>query len=173
MSYYNPLRQRGDATVAAELADAGGDAVIVPDLPAEEDRPCGEALAARQLGLVPLLAPTSTDATYRRRRGARPAAFIYCVALVGVTGARAGLSDTLGDVSGSRRAGRPARRWSSASASLDPEHVRSARELGASGAIVASALVDLVDTAPEPLDAARAYVATMRAAGQSEVRAGA
>ena len=33
MSYYNPLRQRGDARLAAELAEAGSDAALVPDLP--------------------------------------------------------------------------------------------------------------------------------------------
>ncbi len=54
-----------------------------------------------------------------------------------------------------------------------PEHVRTAHELGASGVIVASALVDLVDTSSDPLEAAGAYLRTMKAAGQAEVHAGA
>src|SRR5438445_9732743 len=36
MSYYNPLRQRGDRRVAADFAAAGVDAVIPADLPAQD-----------------------------------------------------------------------------------------------------------------------------------------
>jgi tryptophan synthase alpha chain len=173
MSYYNPLLHRGESTVAAQLADAGGDAVIVPDLPIEEDASLREALAPWQLDLVPFLAPTSSTARIGAVAALRPQpAFIYCVALVGVTGARAGVSDTLGAFLGR------VRRATSVPLVVGfgiarSEHVRSAHQLGASGAIVASALVDLIDTAREPLDAARAYLTTMKAAGQSEVRAGA
>src|SRR5205823_11986823 len=44
MSYYNPLRQRGDQRIAADLAAAGADAVIVPDLPLEESTELSTAL---------------------------------------------------------------------------------------------------------------------------------
>jgi tryptophan synthase alpha chain len=173
MSYYNPLLHRGEATIAAQLADAGGDAVIAPDLPIEEDASLRAALAARQLDLVPFLAPTSSEARIVVVAALRPPpGFIYCVALVGVTGARAGLSDTLGAFLA--RVGRATDVPLVVGFGIArPEHVRIAHELGASGVIVASALVDLVDTASDPLAAARAYLGTMKAAGQTQVRASA
>src|SRR5262249_47752515 len=91
MSYYNPLRQRGDARVAAELADVQADAVIVPDMPAEEASDLQSALRAHGLGLAPLLAPTSPAPRIQAVAALDPA-FIYCVALVGVTGARSDLA---------------------------------------------------------------------------------
>ena len=173
MSYYNPLLHRGEVTVAAQLTNAGGDAVIVPDLPVEEDASLREALVSRQLDLVPFLAPTSSETRIAAVAAlSPPPGFIYCVALVGVTGARAGLSDTLDAFLA--RVGRATDVPLVVGFGIArPEHVRAAHKLGARGVIVASALVDLVDTAPDPLEAARAYLSTMKAAGQSEVRAGA
>jgi tryptophan synthase alpha chain len=170
MSYYNPLLHRGEATVAAQLANAGGDAVIVPDLPVEEDASLRTSLAARQLDLVPFLAPTSSETRIAAVTAlSPPPGFIYCVALVGVTGARAGLSDTLAAFLA--RVGRATDVPLVVGFGIArPEHVRTAHTLGASGVIVASALIDLVDTSADPLEAARAYLGTMKAAGQSQVR---
>src|SRR5262249_38686089 len=96
MSYYNPLRQRGDARIASPLAAAGADGVIVPDMPAEEAAELHAALAAHRLGLAPLISPTSPAARIRAVAALDPV-FIYCVALIGVTGARRDLSASLGD----------------------------------------------------------------------------
>jgi tryptophan synthase alpha chain len=167
MSYYNPLRQRGDRVVARELASAGADGVIVPDLPAEEAAELQSALRVHALGLAPLLAPTSTPARIRAVAALDPV-FIYCVALVGVTGARSDLSATLGEFL-SR-----VRRETSTPLVVGfgisrPEHVRRVAQLGAAGAIVASALVDLIDTASDPVDAAGNFLRKMKAAGASAV----
>jgi tryptophan synthase alpha chain len=165
MSYYNPLRQRGDLRIARELAEAGGDAVIVPDVPAEEVADLHAALRANGLGLAPLLAPTSPQARIRAVAELEPV-FIYCVALVGVTGARQDLSSTLGEFLKRVR--------SETSAPLvvgfgisRPEHVQRVAQLGASGAIVASALVDLIDRAEDPIAASRDYLREMKAGGVS------
>lgn len=87
MGYYNPFLAYGLEEVAATAAVAGLDGFIVPDLPVEECRPFLEACLRHGLGLVPLLAPTSTDdridAACAMAHG-----FIYCVSLLGVTGAR-------------------------------------------------------------------------------------
>src|SRR3954452_10493072 len=56
MSYYNPLRQRGDVQFASDLAAAQADGAIVPDLPPEEASTLFEALRARDLALAPFLA---------------------------------------------------------------------------------------------------------------------
>ena len=162
MSYYNPLRQRGDQRIAADLAEAQADAAIVPDLPPEESRELDAALQAHGLGLVPFLSPTSPVARIRAV-AAREPMFIYCVALVGVTGARQDLSSALGSFLGHVRAETPAPLVVGFGIS-QPDHVRRAAKLGAAGVIVASALLDLVERSPDPVPAARAYLAELKAA---------
>jgi len=167
MSYYNPLRQRGDVRVAADLAAVGADAVIVPDVPAEEAADLHDALRAHGLGLAPLIAPTSTPTRIRAVAALDPV-FIYCVALVGVTGARRDLSDSLGEFLGRVRQETDAPLVVGFGISR-PEHIRRVAQLGADGAIVASALVDLIDNSPDPIAAAVAYLREMKAGGLSAV----
>lgn len=90
MSYYNPLLQYGLAGLAAGLAAAGIDGLIVPDLPLEESTPLREKLEQVDLAVVPLVAPT-TPAERLQQIAAAAMGFIYCVSLTGVTGAREGL----------------------------------------------------------------------------------
>ncbi len=87
MTYLNPVLQRGVDRFCREAAAAGVDAVLVPDLPADEAQDLAGAAAARGLGFVAMVAPTSTPE--RIAAAARLATgFVYCVAQVGVTGAR-------------------------------------------------------------------------------------
>jgi tryptophan synthase alpha chain len=160
MSYYNPLRQRGDRQVAADFAAAGVDAVIAADLPAEESSDLRLALAAEGLALVPLVAPTSPPARIRAMTAVSPE-WIYCVALVGVTGARQDISDTLASLLDHVRA--------ESSAALvvgfgisQPDHVGRVARLGADGVIVASALADLIERSADPVTAAATYLREMK-----------
>jgi tryptophan synthase alpha chain len=162
MSYYNPLRQRGDGRLAAELAEAGADAAIVPDLPPEEAGEFGTALLANGLGLVPMLAPTSPAARIRAVAALDPV-WIYCVALVGVTGARQSVSTDLAGFLGSIRTVTPAPLIVGFGIS-QPDHVRSVARLGAEGVIVGSALTDLIDRSPDPIVAARTYLVELKQA---------
>jgi tryptophan synthase alpha chain len=163
MSYYNPLRQRGDDTVARDLAAAGADGLIVADMPAEEASELHTALGARGLGLAPLIAPTSTPARIRAAAALDPV-FMYCVALVGVTGARSDLSSALGEFLARVRAETSTPLVVGFGISR-PDHVQRVAQLGAAGVIVASALVDLIDKAADPVAAARDYLREMKAAG--------
>jgi tryptophan synthase alpha chain len=167
MSYYNPLRQRGDESVAEDLAEAGGDGLIVPDLPAEEAAELQTALRSRGLGLAPLLAPTSPAQRIRAVAALDPV-FIYCVALVGVTGARQELSAALGDFLARVRAEITAPLIVGFGIAR-PEHVRRVADLGAAGAIVASALIDLIERSADPVSAARQYLSEMKAGGSRAV----
>jgi tryptophan synthase alpha chain len=162
MSYYNPVRQRGDAQFAADLAAAEADGVIVPDLPPEEATSLLAALRQRDLALVPFLAPTSPAARIRAVAALEPA-FIYCVALVGVTGARQDLSSALDEFLNRIRAETSVPLVVGFGIS-QPSHVQRVASLGASGAIVASALVDLVERSPDPLAAAREYLTELKRA---------
>lgn len=99
MTYYNPIycHPGGDRGFLEALAAAGGDGVILPDLPPEE---AGELIpAARELGLatVFLAAPTSTPERLRRV-GAASRGFVYAVSVTGVTGARDAVSADLPDL---------------------------------------------------------------------------
>lgn len=87
MGYLNPLLARGAAATLRELRDGGVDALIVPDLPAGEDRQLERLVADAGLGIAFLVTPNSSPA---RLEGAirRSTAFLYVVPLYGVTGAR-------------------------------------------------------------------------------------
>jgi tryptophan synthase alpha chain len=165
MSYYNPLRQRGDAQLAADLATADADAAIVADLPPEESTLLRNALQTHGLGLVPFLAPTS-PATRIAAVGALDPLFIYCVALVGVTGARQDISAALGDFLARVRAVSAAPLVVGFGIS-QPDHVRRAARAGAAGVIVASALTDLVERSDDPIGAARTYLGEMKQAASA------
>jgi tryptophan synthase alpha chain len=165
MSYYNPIRQRGDAQFASDLAAADADGVIVPDLPPEEAASLRAALAEHGLAFVPFLAPTSPVARISAVAALEPA-FIYCVALVGVTGARQDLSSTLDEFLSRIRAETPAPLVVGFGVS-QPEHVQRLADLGANGAIVASALVDLIERSTDPVAAARDYLLDIKRASRS------
>jgi tryptophan synthase alpha chain len=86
-SYYNPLLQFGLGRLAQAVRDAGLDGVLVTDLTPEESGEFEAELRARDLDMIFLVAPTSTDE--RLRLVAEHASgFIYAVSRAGVTGTR-------------------------------------------------------------------------------------
>ncbi len=91
MTYYNVAYHMGHERFAAELADAGVAAAILPDLPFEEVGPWAAAADAAGVETVMLAAPTAPDdrlpVVCERARG-----FVYAVGLLGVTGERAALA---------------------------------------------------------------------------------
>ena len=91
MGYYNPILQIGLDEFCTRTRDAGVNGIIAADLPAAESAPLLNACQRAGISLVPLLALTSTDETIatacRHASG-----FVYCVSLLGVTGARAAVS---------------------------------------------------------------------------------
>lgn len=92
MTYVNPVLALGCDAFAQQAAEAGAAGVIIPDLPVEEAGEWLPAARARGLACVFLAAPTTTaqrlDALVSAGDG-----FVYCVSLLGVTGARASLSE--------------------------------------------------------------------------------
>jgi tryptophan synthase alpha chain len=87
MGYLNPVLAHGPERFFAGCAAAGVDALIVPDLLPEESGEISALAAARGVGTVFLLAPTSTPA--RVEAAVRAATgFVYFVSVTGVTGAR-------------------------------------------------------------------------------------
>jgi len=85
--YYNPMFIMGPEVFAARAAASGVDAVLTVDLPIDELAELAQPLAAHGVGVVPLIAPTSTpDRIAQLARFDPP--FVYYITLTGVTGAR-------------------------------------------------------------------------------------
>jgi monofunctional chorismate mutase len=160
MGYFNPMLQYGLEELARDSAAAGVDGYIVPDLPAEESDELLEACRRHGLDLVFLLAPTSTDERIAAV-AERASGFVYCVSLTGVTGQRAALPDLRAYLARVRaRTDLPLAIGFGVST---PEHVRQVGEV-ADGAVVASALINFLDTIPDAdqLMAAEQFVRGLR-----------
>jgi tryptophan synthase alpha chain len=87
--YYNPLFVRGEARVVELAAEAGVDALLVVDLPVDESTELRTLAAARGIGVIPLVAPTSSPERIQAlAETARrfPLPFVYYVSMMGVTG---------------------------------------------------------------------------------------
>jgi tryptophan synthase alpha chain len=92
MTYWNPIDHYGVDRFARDLAAAGGAGLITPDLTPEEAGPWLEASDACGLDRVFLVAPSSTDARIATI-SALCRGFVYAASLMGITGARATVSD--------------------------------------------------------------------------------
>ena len=97
MGYFNPFLRYGLDRLADALLVAGVDGLIAVDLPPEEAGPLNDALAARGMDLIFLLAPTSDDERIAHVAG-MARGFVYCVSLTGITGARSQVSGSAIDL---------------------------------------------------------------------------
>jgi tryptophan synthase alpha chain len=87
MGYYNPVFSYGILPFTDRCREIGVDGLITVDLPGFEAGPLTDACNARDISVIPLLAPTSTDASIQEAcQGA--SGFVYCISVTGVTGAR-------------------------------------------------------------------------------------
>lgn len=89
-SYYNPIFRTGVDTFAGMVAEAGGDALLIVDLPGEEQQEVLPTLRKYGLHLIQLLAPTTPDARAATLL-ANAGGFVYQISVRGVTGMRAEL----------------------------------------------------------------------------------
>jgi tryptophan synthase alpha chain len=163
MCYANQALGGGDGrTVATRLAEAGAAGVIVADLTPDEG-PRFEAVA-RDVGLavVYLIAPT-TVAARRAEVAGRSGGFLYCVSLVGVTGARAWLPPSVRGLVAAAKAESPVPVAVGFGVSR-PAHVRMLVAAGADGVIVASALVDALGPDGRDVTSLARLVGELRAA---------
>ena len=93
-SYLNPVMRYGFERFAADAAAAGFSAALLTDLPPEAAKDVRRALHAHGLGLVHLLAPTSSDERAKLIDRASDS-FVYYVSTTGVTGTRRELDPSL------------------------------------------------------------------------------
>ncbi|MDQ2654600.1 MAG: tryptophan synthase subunit alpha [Chloroflexota bacterium] len=160
MGYVNPMLAYGIEQLAADSAAHGVDGYIVPDLPAEEAAEIATALRAHGVDLIFLVAPTSTDE--RIAEVARiGSGWVYCVSTTGVTGERASLPDLKPYID--RVRGHTNLPIAVGFGVSNPEHVAQIGEI-ADGAVIASAMINFLDTAPvaEQAQVAERYVRGLR-----------
>ena len=153
MGYYNPILRFGLVEYTRSCALAGVDGLIVPDLPLEESGDLRKACRMVGLDLIPLIAPTSGDqriaALTREASG-----FVYCVSVVGITGARRDISGEVESLV-SRIHAQTTLPIAIGFGISTAEHVRQVCRL-ADGAVVGSALVEAIASAPPGEAATRA-----------------
>jgi tryptophan synthase alpha chain len=163
MGYANQVLGGGDGeAVAKRLSAAGAAGLIVADLTPDEGAPFEAVARAAGLAVVYLVAPTTPPAR-RAQVAARSGGFLYCVSLVGVTGARTSLPRTVGRLIRDVRAVSPVPVAVGFGVSR-PAHVRAIAKAGADGVIIASALVDALGPDGRDVTGLARLVRTLRAA---------
>jgi tryptophan synthase alpha chain len=155
MSYLNPLLAFGYDALADRALAAGVCGFIVPDLPFEESAEIRETLEAKGLGLIQLVTPATPDERLQTLCDASRG-FVYAVTITGITGGGAGLpadlTDYLDKVSG--MSGLPV------CAGFGIREAGDVAAVGkhAAGAIVGSALVEVLERGDDP----REYLGSLR-----------
>jgi tryptophan synthase alpha chain len=90
--YFNPILQFGLEKFVEEAVKSGVDGVLITDLVPEEAENFRQLLAAKDLALIMLAAPTSSDERIEKNCS-KASGFVYAVSRAGVTGARTTLSN--------------------------------------------------------------------------------
>ncbi|UTW49789.1 tryptophan synthase subunit alpha [Bacterioplanoides sp. SCSIO 12839] len=88
MGYLNPVEAMGYDTFVNRATEAGVDGVLLVDLPPEEASEVEHIFKAKDLDMVYLIAPTTTDARIEKI-GQSGSGYVYYVSLKGVTGSKA------------------------------------------------------------------------------------
>jgi tryptophan synthase alpha chain len=160
-TYYNPVMRFGEAELPGALKAAGGDGLLIVDLPPEEGELLRSKMRAESLAVIPLVAPTSgAERETRVLHGAQ--GFVYYVSVAGVTGS---------GVAPLAEAGVHARQLEAAHnlpvvvgfGVGTPEQARIAVAGGASGVVVGTAIIRAISGAPgHEVDAVSALVTSLR-----------
>jgi tryptophan synthase alpha chain len=168
MGYYNPILAYGIDRFCSDARDAGVSGLIVPDLPPEEAQPLQNAAYQHGLTLIFLVPPTTPDEriamiaelSTKGHRG-----FIYCVSLSGVTGARNELPPHLQSfIERVRGYTKDKDLPLAVGFGLSrPEHIARVTSY-AEGAIIASAIVNLIDqhVESEQVEAVEQYIRSLK-----------
>jgi len=161
MGYANQVIGGGDgAATARRLTDAGASGVIVSDLTPDEGGPFEAVARSAGLAVVYIVAPT-TGVERRAMIADRSGGFLYCVSLIGVTGARAALPATVGRLVRGVRSVSPVPVAVGFGVSR-PTHVRGLVRAGADGVVVGSALVDALGPDGRDVDRLATLVRSLR-----------
>ncbi len=158
-SYLNPILQYGLDRFIAAAESLGVAGLILTDLPAGADPALESTINRSGIDLIRLVAPT-TGSERLKLTLADAKGFVYLVARLGVTGARAELDATLAESVKRVRQATPLPVAVGFGIST-PEQARLVSRM-ADGVVVGSALVDMLGQ--EGVDAARRFLDSLRVA---------
>ncbi|KAL1351576.1 hypothetical protein HN51_015472 [Arachis hypogaea] len=147
-TYYNPILKRGTERFMSTIRDCGVHGLVVPDVPLEETKTL--RMEAKNNGIELVLLTTPTTPTNRMKAIVDASeGFVYLVSSVGVTGARASVSDKVQTLLQEIKEAttKPVAVGFGIS---KPEHVKQVAGWGADGVIVGSAMVKLLGEANSP-----------------------
>ncbi len=168
MGYYNPVLAYGIERFCRTAAANGVCGLIIPDLPPEEASPLQQVAHTHGLSLVFLVPPTTPNeriAQIAQIAADGPGTFIYCVSLSGVTGARTTLPPHLRSFIERVRGYTKdyALPLAVGFGLSTPEHIAEVTSY-ADGAVVASAIINLIDRCAEgeQVEAVKHYVESLR-----------
>jgi tryptophan synthase alpha chain len=161
-TYANPVLRMGIDEFGDRARRAGVDGVLVLDLPIEEAEGFRDAMAARDVDMIFLLSPTTTD-TRMERAATLGRGFLYGISRLGVTGTREKVAD------GAETLARRMRAVTSLPIALGfgisaPAHVRQIGKF-ADAAVVGSGLVSVIADAgkgPDLIERVESYVRWLR-----------
>lgn len=164
-SALNPLLKFGLGNVVARAREVGIDGFLCPDLPPEEADDLIRLCKERDLSLVFLVTPTTLH-DRKKWIADHSTGFIYYVSLRGVTGARDKLSIDIAEQVKEIKSltNKPVVVGFGIS---KPEHVRMVAGSGADGAVIGSALINLIEeneTSDRLIPLVREYVENLRRA---------
>ncbi len=163
MGYANQVIGGGDGeAVLRRLAGAGAAGVIVADLTPDEGAAFETVARAVGMAVIYLVAPT-TPPERRAHVAGRSGGFLYCVSLIGLTGARSALAPEVRELVTDVRSVSPVPVAVGFGIST-PEHVAAIARADADGVVVASALVDSLGDDGRDLEGARRLAAALREA---------
>jgi tryptophan synthase alpha chain len=90
-SYFNPILQFGLDNFAEQAKESGVDGILITDLIPEEAEVFYRTLTEKDLALIMLAAPTSSDERLKKICD-KASGFVYAISRAGVTGAKTDLS---------------------------------------------------------------------------------
>jgi tryptophan synthase alpha chain len=170
MGHYNPILMYGLEAFCKMAAENGACGLIIPDLPPEEAEPLQLAAHKHGLSIIFLIPPTTHDeriTQIAKMATSGYGSFLYCVALNGVTGARATLpSDLQAFIQRVKDHTKECRLPIAVGFGVStPEHVTELITF-ADGVVVGSALVKLMDehVEEEQVEVVKRYVLSLHTA---------
>jgi tryptophan synthase alpha chain len=149
MSYLNPLLAFGYDKLASRGRETGVCAFIVPDLPYEESAEIAAALSAEGVGLIQLVTPATPDDRLKMLANASRG-FLYAVTITGITGGDTGLPVDLAAYLDKVTAASSLPVCAGFGIRTADDVVNVGKH--AAGAIVGSALVEVLERGEDPAD---------------------
>jgi tryptophan synthase, alpha subunit len=153
LTYYNIVLQYGIERFAASCESSGVSGLIVADLPHEENAEVREACERHGVDYINIVTPNTSQERMKKILK-DSSGFVYVVSTMGVTGKRKALSQGLQPVVDRAvlaAGGTPVAVGFGISGA---DHVRDVLDMGADGAIVGSAIVDLIAKGARPAELA-------------------